>query len=195
MPYTPPPNIQSLDLKALSQLVSDQSRPPVEKWQPEAESDSYMRIDRNGRWYHRGDEIKRPAMVRLFSTILRREEDGRFALVTPYEKQHIAVEDAPFLAVELSAQHNDGSYSLTFRLNTDELVIAGKDNPLRMEGPDNDPRFYLTVRPGLEALLSRTAHYDLVNLLLDQSENAPDYRLDYGGAELELHLADTEDAA
>ncbi|MEO1045213.1 MAG: DUF1285 domain-containing protein [Pseudomonadota bacterium] len=195
MPYTPPPNIQSLDPKALAALVSGQKRPPVELWHPEAESESHMHIAADGRWYHHGGEIRRPAMVRLFASILRREKDGRYALVTPYEKQFISVENVPFVAVELSTKATNRGHVLSFRLNTDEVVIAGQENRLRTEGPDNDPRFYLTLRPGLEALLSRTAHCDLINLILEQDDMAPEYRLDYGGGELVLHLTDTEDAA
>lgn len=195
MPYTPPPNIQSLDLTALSQLISGQSRPPVEKWHPDAQSDSHMRIARDGRWYHRGDEITRPAMIKLFASILRREDDGRYALVTPYEKQFIAVDAVPFIAVELSAMRGDNGDILTFRLNTDELVIAGPDNLLRAEGAAEDPRFFLHVRPGLEAALSRTVHYDLITLMLEQGGTAPAFTLNYNGAKLMLDRPCAEDAA
>lgn len=196
MPYEPPPNIQSLDLDALAALISGQSRPPVEAWHPEASSDSHMRIAKDGRWYHRGDEIKRPAMVRLFASILRREDDGRYALLTPYERQFITVEEAPFLAVELSVSQADSQLGLGFRLNTDELVIAGTDQPLRLAGTAQDPRFLLSIRPGLEAALCRTVHYDLVNVILDLAvEDEAGFTLNYGGTVLQLPLPVSEGAA
>ena len=97
MPYDPPPELQDLSLADIAGLVATRKLPPVEQWTPAHQSDSHMRIAADGRWYHQGGLISRPAMVRLFASVLRREADGRYALVTPFEQQWIEVEDAPFI--------------------------------------------------------------------------------------------------
>jgi len=105
-------------------------------------------------------------MVRLFSTILRREPDGGYALVTPVERLTIDVEDAPFLAVELKSEGEGRERSLAFRLNTGDLVVAGKDHPLRFENGDEGPHPYVEVRNGLDALVVRPVYYELAELAL-----------------------------
>jgi hypothetical protein len=105
-------------------------------------------------------------MVRLFSTILRREEDGRFVLVTPVEKLDIEVEDAPFVAVELKSEGQGEAMSLALRLNTGEIVIAGPGHPLRFEAGPEGPHPYLQVRGGLDALVARPVYYELAELAL-----------------------------
>jgi hypothetical protein len=107
-------------------------------------------------------------MVRLFSTILRREPDGGFVLVTPVEKLSIEVEDAPFVAIELKSEREGRERSLAFRLNTGELVVAGPDRPLRFVSREDGPHPYLTVRPGLDALVARPVYYELANLALTE---------------------------
>jgi len=164
MPYTPPPELASLSLAEIAELAAAQKLPPVDQWDPQESGDSEMRIAADGAWYHQGDPIRRPAMVRAFSSILRREADGSYALVTPYQKLGIIVEDAPFVAVELES-HGDGiERTLAFRLNTDILVVAGTDHPLRF-GADK-PQPYLQVRKGLEAVLARPVYYQLAELAL-----------------------------
>ncbi len=162
-------DLASLDPSSLVELVGDQKTPPVHLWNPQNSSDNHMRIDREGRWFHRGDPIKRPAMVALFSSILRREEDGQYALVTPYEKQFITVEDAPFMAIDM--QYNDDMTppQLAFQLNTGALTVADAEHLVRAVPAGDDVQFYVTVRPGLEARLNRSTHLALVNLLLDQA--------------------------
>src|ERR1043165_1428960 len=137
MPMPPPPeDLSRLSLAEIARLVEEKRLPPVEKWHPTHCGDSQMRIARDGTWYHEGSPIGRPAMVRLFSTILRREPDGGFVLVTPAEKLDIIVEDAPFVAVELRTENEGEHRCLAFRLNTGDLVVAGPDHPLRFElGP------------------------------------------------------------
>jgi hypothetical protein len=132
-----------------------------------------MRIARDGTWYHEGSPIGRPAMVRLFSTILRREPDGGFVLVTPVEKLDIEVEDAPFVAVELKTEGSGEQRSLAFRLNTGELVVAGPDNRLRLREGADGPHPYVEVRPGLEALLTRPAYYELAEIALTEGAEPP----------------------
>jgi len=169
----PPQDLSRLSLEEIARLAAERKLPPVEKWQPSHCGDSGMRIARDGTWFHEGSPIGRPAMVRLFSTILRREPDGSFVLVTPVEKLGIEVEDAPFVAVELKAEGEGENRSLAFRLNTGDLIVAGPDHPLRLEeGPDG-PHPYLEVRSGLDALVARPVYYELANLALAEGGDPP----------------------
>lgn len=166
MPYTPPPELASLSIAQIAELAEAQKLPPVDQWDPQETGDSEMRITADGTWYHQGDPINRPAMVRAFSSILRREADGGYALVTPYQKLSIIVDDAPFVAVELESEGSGAQRTLAFRLNTDHLVIANADHSLRF-GADK-PQPYLQVRSGLEAVLARPVYYQLAELVLEQ---------------------------
>lgn len=112
-------------------------------------------------------------MVRAFSRILRREPDGGYVLVTPVEKLDIAVEDAPFVAVEMKAEGDGRDATLAFRLNTGEVVTAGPDHPLRFEERDDGPHPYVRVRGGLDALVSRAIYYDLAERALAGDETPP----------------------
>ena len=162
-------DLSSLSLADIAKLAEEQRLPPVEKWHPSHCGDSEMRIARDGTWFHQGSPIGRPAMVRLFSTILRREPDGGFVLVTPVEKLDIQVEDAPFVAVELKTDGEGRERTLAFRLNTGDLVVAGPDNPLRFE--NGHP--YLEVRAGLEASVVRPAYYELAEIALAEGGDPP----------------------
>lgn len=173
MPNTPPPDFASLSLAEIARLAEEHRLPPVESWNPAHCGDSEMRIARDGTWFHQGSPIGRPAMVRLFSTILRRESDGRFVLVTPVEKLDIAVEDAPFVAVELKVEGEGEAMRLAFRLNTGDVVVAGPDHPLRIEPRDDGPHPYVAVRGGLDALIARNVYYELAQLALAQSDSPP----------------------
>ncbi len=167
MPMTPPPgDLAGLSLAEIARLAEEKKLPPVDKWDPSHCGDSEMRIARDGTWYHQGSPIGRQAMVRLFSTILRREPDGRFVLVTPVEKLDIEVEDAPFVAVELKAEGSGEAASLAFRLNTGDLLVAGPDHPLRFEAGPEGPHPYVRVRGGLDALVARPVYYELAELAL-----------------------------
>jgi hypothetical protein len=132
-----------------------------------------MRIAADGSWYHEGSPIGREAMVRLFSTILRREPDGGFVLVTPVEKLDIEVEDAPFVAVEVKSDGEGRERSLAFRLNVGEVVIAGPEHPLRLVDRSDGPHPYLEVRRGLEARLVRSVYYELAELALAEGAEPP----------------------
>jgi hypothetical protein len=168
-----PSDLSSLSLADIARLAEEKKLPPVDKWNPSHCGDSGMRIARDGTWYHEGSPIGREAMVRLFSTILRREPDGSFVLVTPAEKLAIEVEDAPFVAVELKTEGEGKSRSLAFRLNTGDLVVAGPDHPLRFEGGDGGPHPYIEVRRGLEALVARPVYYELANIALAEGAEPP----------------------
>ncbi len=134
--------------------------PPVHLWTPAHSGEIDIVIKTDGRWFHEGAVIVREAMVRLFSTILRKDPDG-FYLVTPVEKLKIFVEDAPFIAVAVDRTGGD----LTFTTNVGDTVVAGPENPIRVEiGRDDEPRPYVHVRRGLEALISRPVFYELVEM-------------------------------
>jgi uncharacterized protein len=127
--------------------------------------DLEMRIARDGTWSYRGSPIGRLPLVKLFASVLRREADGRYWLVTPAERGHIEVEDVPFLGVALTVEGDGCNQQLIFRTNLDEFVTAGADNPLRVEtAADGEPAPYILVRDGLEARLARPVFYDLVEL-------------------------------
>lgn len=169
----PPADLSSLSLAEIAELAEARRLPPVEKWDPAHCGDSAMRIARDGTWYHEGSPIGRPAMVRLFSTILRREPDGSFVLVTPVEKLAIEVEDAPFIAVELRSEGEGEGRSLAFRLNTGDLVVAGPDHPIRLAEGADGPHPYVEVRRGLEALVARPVYYELAELALAEGAEPP----------------------
>ena len=141
------------------------SLPPVDKWHPDHEGVVDMRIARDGTWYYQGTPIKRPAMVRLFSTILRREGDDYF-LLTPVEKLKIDVEDAPFVAVLVDQLEDGDNPRLAFTTNVGATVIADAEHPIRVEtDPETgEPAPYLLVRNNLEALIHRNVFYELVDM-------------------------------
>ncbi len=123
-----------------------------------------IRIARDGTWYYQNSPIKRLPLVKLFASVLRREADGDYWLVTPAERGRIEVEDAPFVAVELEAEGQGRDQSLTFRTNLDDKVVAGESHPLRVatDPGTGEPRPYILVKPGLEALLLRPVFYHLI---------------------------------
>lgn len=173
MPAAPLPDFASLSLAEIARLVAEDRLPPVESWNPAHCGDSEMRIARDGTWFHQGSPIDRLAMVRLFSTILRREPDGRFVLVTPVEKLDIHVEDAPFTAVEMKAEGEGEAMKLAFRLNTGDMVTAGPGHALRFEEREDGPRPYLHVRGGLDALVARPVYYELAEIALANGSAPP----------------------
>jgi hypothetical protein len=166
-------DLSGLSLEHIARLAAERKLPPVESWNPSHCGHSAMRIARDGTWFHEGSPIGRPAMVRLFSTILRREPDGGYALVTPVERLTIDVENAPFVAVELKSEGERRDRSLAFRLNTGDLVVAGKDHPLRFENGAQGLHPYIEVRKGLDALVARSVYYELAELALAEGADAP----------------------
>lgn len=179
MPYEPPPELASLTLAEIAEQVAARKLPPIAGWAPEREGDSRMRIAADGTWFHDGGVISRTAMVRAFSGLLRREDDGRHSLVTPFEKLSIEVEDAPFIAVDVSRTEGN----LAFRLNTDDLVVAGPDNPVIARGDKETPDLYVEVRNGLEARLNRSTYEQLAALSLEDGE---DWTVTSGGMRFSL---------
>ena len=167
-----PSDLSTLSLAEIARLAAEKKLPPVEKWNPAHCGHSGMRIGSDGTWFHEGSPIGREAMVRLFSTILRREPDGSFVLVTPVEKLQIEVDDAPFTAVEVKSEGVGKARKLAFRLNTGDLVVAGPTHPLRFVGEDASHP-YLEVRPGLDALVVRPVYYELAELALSEAGDPP----------------------
>lgn len=138
---------------------------PVHDWDPPYCGEMDMRIAADGRWYHEGSPIGRIAMVRLFSSILRLDDDGHHYLVTPVEKVRIKVDDCPFVAQLLDVSGEGAKQRLTFTLNTGETVTAGADNAIEVStDEDQQPHPVLEVRYGLKALISRSVFYQMVAL-------------------------------
>jgi hypothetical protein len=162
MPYEPPPELGNLSLDQIAALAAERKLPPLEQWQSERSEDSGMRIAADGRWYHDDGEITRPAMVRAFSSLLTRDAEGQHWLVTPTARFSVEVADAAFVAVDVK-QEGD---ALAFRLNTDDLVIAGPDHPIRAAGDPETPALYLGVRHGTEARLNRSTYLQLAEIAL-----------------------------
>nr|WP_240722507.1 DUF1285 domain-containing protein [Poseidonocella sp. HB161398] len=149
---------------ASASRASKKGPPPVHLWNPPFCGDIDMRIARDGTWFYMGTPIGRPAMVKLFSSILKKEGDAYF-LVTPVEKVGIQVDDAPFVAVDFAVSGEGADQVLTFTTHVGDVVAAGPDNPIRVEmGEDGEPAPYVHVRAGLEALIDRKSFYRLVEL-------------------------------
>ncbi len=164
-----PADLSSLSLAEVARLAEEQKLPPVDKWNPPHCGHSGIRIARDGTWFHEGSPIGRPAMVRLFSTILRREPDGSYVLVTPVEKLGIDVDDAPFVAVEVRSEGEGAARTLAFRLNTGDVIVAGPEHPIRFAATPDGAHPCLEVRPGLEALVGRPVYYELAELALSEA--------------------------
>ena len=168
MPYEPPPDLAGLTLSQVAEAVAARRLPPLDQWDPQHTGDSHMRIAADGRWFHEGSPISRPAMVRAFASLLMREGDGQHWLVTPQQKLSIEVEDAAFIAVDCVERED----ALAFRLNSDDLVLGGPDNPLIARGDAETPAIYLAVRHGCEARLDRSTWLQLAEIALAQGDGA-----------------------
>ncbi|MDF1790826.1 MAG: DUF1285 domain-containing protein [Thalassobaculaceae bacterium] len=145
---------------------------------PETPREFGLRIGRDGTWYYLGSPIHRMPLVKLFSTVLRREADGRFWLVTPVERGIIHVDDAPFVAVDVDldpqgAEAGPGS-TLSFRTNLGETVVAGPAHPIRLAtDPETDePAPYVLVRDSLEALINRATYYRLAEMAVERGDGS-----------------------
>lgn len=177
-------------LAALARTIADRRLPPVSRWNPARTGSIDIRIRADGRWEHEGSVIERPAMVALFASILRRDDQG-YWLVTPVEKLSIRVDVAPFLIIAFVSEGEGRERRIGFTLNTDDAVIAGPANALRMsEGPYP----LVHVRDGLDALISRPVYYELMALALAQSPPQGPIGLwsdgvwfDFGTADLDEH--------
>lgn len=152
-------------LASAARLASKGGLPPVQLWNPEFCGDLDMRIARDGTWFYLGTPIGRPALVRLFSTILRRDGDDYF-LVTPVEKVGITVDDAPFVAVDFNVTGSGPEQVLSFETNVGDTITAGHNTPIRVvrDADTGEPSPYVLVRANLEALIDRKSFYRLVDI-------------------------------
>lgn len=154
-------------LETISRAIQTSGKgiPPVHLWNPPDCGDIDMRIAADGTWYYNKTPITRPAMVRLFASILKREGE-RYFLVTPVEKCGIAVDDAPFVAVGVSTESSPAGPALRFRINAADDVVCGPEHRLRFERQPGHGGLkpYLHVRRDLWALVTRPTYYDLVDL-------------------------------
>jgi hypothetical protein len=167
---------------------------PVEQWNPPFCGDIDMRIARDGAWFYRGTPIRRPALVRLFSTILRKDPE-RYVLVTPVERVGIRVDDAPFIAVEMEVEGTGSSQALRFRTNVDDWVSVDAAHPLRFEkDATGGVKPYVRVRGGLWALVTPPRAIDLIALCeMRAHEGAESFGVASAGAF--FPLADAQELA
>jgi hypothetical protein len=174
MPESRPPlQLRGVSLAELQQLIDERRLPPVETWNPQRCGHSGMRIARDGTWHHGGEPIRRPAMVRLFSTVLRREPNGSHVLVTPAEKLEIDVESTAFRAVEMRSEGDNQTRRIAFRLDSGDAVILGPAHPLQVIDTDHGPSPRILVRHGLEAELTRALYYELADIALAEGHEPP----------------------
>ncbi len=154
------------ELQSTLSRFADRGPAPVHLWNPENCGEIGLRIDSDCTWHYGGSPIGKKALIRLFSTVLRKDPDGFHYLVTPVEKIRIDVADAPFLAVEMDVNGKGRGQALSFRTNVDDVVTAGPDNPLRFErdAANDGVKPYILVRGALEALVTRSLTYDLIGL-------------------------------
>jgi hypothetical protein len=149
-------------LAAAAQAAGKKGLPPVHLWNPPFCGDLDIRIARDGTWFYLGTPIGRAPLVKLFSSILKREGDSYF-LVTPVEKVGIRVDDAPFLAVDFTAEGAGRDQRLTFVTKTGDEAVAGPDHPIRIERkPGGEPAPYVLIRTNLWALIDRKSFYRLI---------------------------------
>ena len=147
--------------------------PPVDRWNPDHCGHSGMRIARDGTWFHEGRPINRPAMVRLFASVLRREADGSHVLVTPVEKLSIDVEATAFRATQMTMAGEGKDRRIGLTLDSGDALIVGPEHPLTMAGTGDGPLPRVAVRFGLEAELSRSLYYELAEIALAEGHNPP----------------------
>ena len=174
MPESRPPiELKGLSLSQLRTLADERRLPPVDRWDPPNCGHSGMRIASDGRWYHEGTLISRPAMVRLFSTVLRREADGTHVLVTPVEKLTIEVDRTAFRAIEMRCEGSGSQRRIGLGLDSGDALIVGAEHPLRIIDGGDGPSPRVLVRHGLEAELSRPVYYELAEIAIAEGGDPP----------------------
>jgi hypothetical protein len=153
-------------LEALIKAQAGKGPAPVDKWNPPYCGDIGMAIRSDGVWLYQNSPIGRMPLVKLFASVLRKDDDGKHYLVTPAEKVDVAVDDAPFLAVEMQIAGSGRDQKLTFRTNVDDVVEVGAEHPMRFEVEEGSGGLkpYVLVRGRLEALVTRALYYDLVEM-------------------------------
>ncbi len=159
-------------LAAIESLLQNQAgRPPIDKWQPELSGDIDIRICADGRWIHEGGEIKRHELVKLFASILRREEDGDYYLVTPVEKWRVVVEDLPLLIIDFEVgEAADGGRRVVVKTNVDRWFELGAEHALYVDSASGEPRPSVAIEHGLMARVNRACFYRLVDIAEQQGD-------------------------
>jgi hypothetical protein len=169
-----PIEAQGLSLADLAASIEERGRPPpVDRWNPSHCGNSDMRIARDGTWYYRGTPIERPAMVRLFASVLRREPDGGHVLVTPVEKLAIDVEATAFRATQMTMSGERERRRIGVTLDSGDALIIGLNHPLSIIETADGPSPRIAVRFGLEAELARPLYYELAEIALAEGHNPP----------------------
>lgn len=168
--------------------MAERRLPPVDQWNPQRCGHSGMRISRDGTWYHDGAPIRRPELRRLFSSVLRREQDGRHVLVTPVEKLHIDVDGTAFRAIAMTVEGEGTEQRIALALDSGDAVILGDAHPLYMVETVGGPSPRVLVRHGLEAELARPVYYELAELALASNQRPTGVWSD--GTFFSLELAD-----
>jgi hypothetical protein len=169
-----PVEAQGLSLADLAAAIEQRGGPPpVDRWNPSHCGNSDMRIARDGTWYYRGSPIERPAMVRLFATVLRREPDGSHVLVTPVEKLSIEVEAAAFRATQMTMSGEGEQRCIGLTLDSGDALIVGKEHPLSIVDTVDGPSPRVAVRFGLEAEIARPLYYELADIALAEGHHPP----------------------
>ncbi|MBT8433658.1 MAG: DUF1285 domain-containing protein [Gammaproteobacteria bacterium] len=161
-------------------------------WNPGYQGEIDIRIAADGTWFHQGRRFKRDSMVKLFAGILRREDDAYF-LVTPSEKLRIEVEDAPFVATLVESIDDNGQPAIVFTTNVGDKIVVDHEHPIRVDidATTSEPRPYVHLREGLDALISRSAFYDLLNLATETRRDGVGYlSVTSRGEEFELGSTD-----
>ena len=163
------------DVDTFDRLLAEEQkrkRPPIDQWFPEAIGEDEMRIDANGDWFHNGEPIKRIPMVKLFASILRREDDDRYFLISPDNKIRVTVEDVPFLIVDFYVKQEAGRQMLLMITDVDDAVLVGAGHELEMRPFRKQQVPYLRVRDNLFARLNRSAYYRLTDLIEQGDDEA-----------------------
>ena len=167
MPESRPPlEAHGLSLAELAAAIGQRSTPPVDRWDPPNCGHSGMRIARDGTWLHDGRPIDRPAMTRLFATVLRKEPDGSHVLVTPVEKLTIEVEATAFRATQMTMAGERQDRRIGLTLDSGDALIVGPDHPLAIVETSEGPSPRVAVRHGLEAELARPLYYELAEIAI-----------------------------
>lgn len=174
MPESRPPiTVAGQSLAALADAIGDRRLPPVERWDPPLCGHSGMRIAADGRWHHEGRPIERPAMVRLFATVLRRGADGSHVLVTPHEKLTIDVDCTAFRAIAMTQEGEREKRRIAFELDSGDAVILDAAHPLSISTDTHGQSPRILVRHGLEALIARPLYYELAETALAEAHDPP----------------------
>jgi len=174
MPETRTPlTLEGRSLAGLAEVIGSHRLPPVDQWHPQHCGDSEMVIHRDGHWTYRGEPIGREAMVRLFSTVLRREPDGSHVLVTPAERLTIAVEMTPFRAIAMTSEGAGRDRRIALEIDRADALIVGPANPLSLVDTPGGLSPRVLVRGGLEAELTRPVYYELAEIALAENNDPP----------------------